>query len=278
MKVVTICGSMKFTKEMQSVAGKLAIDKGWCVLQCVYNLDFANLTSEDLNLLKNEHLKRIDLSDAIYVLNIERYIGESTKLEIEYANKLGKEIIYHEFNLVNELEKYKPFNKQEKENVKKVLEFLATNTNCYDRSNLKGHITAGGLVVDGKGHVLLNHHKKTGMWFQFGGHSDCETNCINVARREISEEAGIFKCKLISNNIFDVDVQQIAYSAKKNEPEHFHYDINFLFLVKDKTFEISNESTEIKWVSINEAKELISKNDKAMQRMLAKYELYCKQN
>ena len=99
-----------------------------------------------------------------------------------------------------------------------------------------------------------------------------------MARREISEEAGIFDCKLISQNIFDVDVQQIEYSAKKNEPKHFHYDINFLFLTKDKTFEISNESTEIKWVTIQEAKKLIAKEDKAMQRMLAKYELYCKQN
>ena len=63
-----------------------------------------------------------------------------------------------------------------------------------------------------------------------------------------------------------------------NEPEHFHYDINFLFLVKDKSFIISNESTEIKWVTIDEAKNLINKEDKAMQRMLAKYELYYKQN
>lgn len=191
------------------------------------------------------------------------------------SNKKG-EVIYHEFNLVDQLNKYNPFDKDEKENVKKILDFLANNTNCYDRSNLKGHVTAGGLVVDGKGNVLLNHQKKTGMWFQFGGHSDGDTNCINVARREISEEAGIFDCKLISNEIFDVDVQQIDYNAKKNEPEHIHYDINFLFLVKDKNFEISNESTEIKWVTIDEAKNLISKEDKAMKRMLKKYELYCK--
>lgn len=276
MKVVTICGSMKFAKEMQRMAGVLAVDKGWCVLQCVYDLDFANLTSEDLNLLKNEQLKRIDLSDAIYVVNIDGYIGNSTKTEIDYAGKLGKEIIYHEFDLANELVNYEAFDEQEKANVKSVLEFLKNNSNSYDRSNLKGHVTAGGLVVDGKGNVLLNHHKKTGMWFQFGGHSDGDTNCINVARREISEEAGIFDCKLISNDIFDVDVQQIAYSAKKNEPEHFHYDINFLFLAKDKNFRISNESTEIKWVSIDEAKNLINKEDKAMQRMLKKYELYCK--
>lgn len=182
------------------------------------------------------------------------------------------------FDLINELIKYKPFDAQEKANVDDVLNYLENNTNCYSRTNLSGHVTAGGLVVDGKGNVLLNHHKLSGLWFQFGGHCDGESDCINVAKREIFEEAGIKNCELISNGIFDVDVQKIGFNAKKNEPEHFHYDINFLFLAKDKNFTISNESSEIKWVSIEEAKKLINKDDKAMQRMLAKYELYCKQN
>ena len=41
---------------------------------------------------------------------------------------------------------------------------------------------------------------------------------------------------------------------------------------------MSNESTEIKWVSIKEAKKLINKEDKAMTRMLKKYENYLKSN
>ena len=39
--------------------------------------------------------KRIKLSDAILVIDIDNYIGESTKKEIEYAKSLGKEIIYY---------------------------------------------------------------------------------------------------------------------------------------------------------------------------------------
>jgi len=35
------------------------------------------------------------MSDAILVLNIENYIGESTLLEINYAKKLNKEILYY---------------------------------------------------------------------------------------------------------------------------------------------------------------------------------------
>ena len=45
--------------------------------------------------LKKSHFKKIELSDAILVVNINNYIGESTKLEIEYAKSLKKEIMYY---------------------------------------------------------------------------------------------------------------------------------------------------------------------------------------
>ena len=48
-----------------------------------------------MNNLKESHLKRIELSDAIYVLNIDNYIGESTSIEIDYATSINKEIIYY---------------------------------------------------------------------------------------------------------------------------------------------------------------------------------------
>ena len=45
--------------------------------------------------MKEAHFKRIELSDAILLVNINNYIGKSTNLEIDYAKKLGKEIIYY---------------------------------------------------------------------------------------------------------------------------------------------------------------------------------------
>ncbi len=96
MKVITICGSLKFQKEMMIVAEKLALE-GNCVLTPVYPiLKKSEKTEEQLEKLKEAHFKRIELSDSIYVINKDNYIGKSTKLEIEYAKKLGKEIIYLE--------------------------------------------------------------------------------------------------------------------------------------------------------------------------------------
>ena len=96
MKIITICGSLKFQKEMMIVAEKLAL-KGNCVLTPVYPiLENLKMTDEQLEKLKEAHFKRIELSDSIYVINKDNYIGKSTKLEIEYAQKLGKEIMYLE--------------------------------------------------------------------------------------------------------------------------------------------------------------------------------------
>ena len=95
MKIITLCGSLKFQKEMMTVAEKMALE-GYCILTPVYPvLENRKATEEQLIKLKEAHFKRIKLSDAILVVNINNYIGESTKLEIEYAKSLKKEIMYY---------------------------------------------------------------------------------------------------------------------------------------------------------------------------------------
>ena len=95
MKIVTLCGSLKFQNEMMKIAQDIALE-GYCIITPVYlTSNVINITAEQLLKLKEEHLKRIELSDAILVVNVNNYIGESTKFEIEYAKKLGKEIMYY---------------------------------------------------------------------------------------------------------------------------------------------------------------------------------------
>ena len=95
MKIVTLCGSLRFKKEMMEVAEKLAL-LGDCVLTPVYPTSENSVrTKEQLIKLREAHFKKIELSDAIFVVNVNNYIGENTKLEIEYAKKLGKEILYY---------------------------------------------------------------------------------------------------------------------------------------------------------------------------------------
>jgi hypothetical protein len=95
VKTYTICGSMRFEKEMKKLAYNLEITKGYNILQCVYREEDTVPTEEELLRLADAHFRKIDLSDGIYVVNIDGYIGDSTKREIEYAEKRGKEVVWH---------------------------------------------------------------------------------------------------------------------------------------------------------------------------------------
>ena len=96
VKVVTICGSMRFSTEMQRVARDLEKKHGWCVIQCVYDVEKQETTIEELEKIVNAHYKKIDISDAIYVVNVGGYIGSSTQNEIDYAVSKGKDVYYLE--------------------------------------------------------------------------------------------------------------------------------------------------------------------------------------
>ena len=77
------------------IAEKMALE-GNCIITPIYPvLKNYNRTEEQLKKLKEAHFKKIELSDAILVINVNNYVGDSTNLEIEYAKKLGKEIIYY---------------------------------------------------------------------------------------------------------------------------------------------------------------------------------------
>ncbi len=95
MNTVTICGSMKFEKEMQRIAFLLETKRNMNVLQCVYNVDNLAVTATEQVSLENAHYRKIELSDAIYVVDIQGYIGSQTSKEIEFAKSKGKEVIFH---------------------------------------------------------------------------------------------------------------------------------------------------------------------------------------
>lgn len=54
------------------------------------------ITPKVKEMLDDMHKRRIDMSDEIFVINKDGYIGESTKSEIEYAIKTGKDVNYLE--------------------------------------------------------------------------------------------------------------------------------------------------------------------------------------
>ena len=59
------------------------------------NMDEGALTKTK-EMLDDMHKRKIDMADEIFVINVNGYIGESTKSEIEYAKEAGKKVNYLE--------------------------------------------------------------------------------------------------------------------------------------------------------------------------------------
>ncbi len=106
-KVITLCGSTKFKDEFLKAQKDLTL-KGNIVIsvglfghsgdsEVWENMDEGTITKTK-EMLDDMHKRKIDMSDEIFVINVNGYIGDSTKSEIEYAIKTGKKVNYLEDN------------------------------------------------------------------------------------------------------------------------------------------------------------------------------------
>ncbi len=96
MKVITVCGSYKFKKEISEIAEVMTL-KGNCVItpNDLTRTNKNSYTENEILMIDNMHKEKIKLSDAILVVNVNNYIGNSTKSEIEYAKSLNKKVLYY---------------------------------------------------------------------------------------------------------------------------------------------------------------------------------------
>lgn len=103
-KVVTLCGSTRFKDEFYQIQKELTLKE--CIVISVglfghsgdeevwENMDEGTLTKTKL-MLDNMHKRKIDMADEIFVIDVNGYIGESTKSEIAYAKDHNKPITYY---------------------------------------------------------------------------------------------------------------------------------------------------------------------------------------
>jgi hypothetical protein len=97
--IVCLCGSTRFMKTFFDEGWKETL-KGHIVLSVGVVTsgpkDHAGEHFGVKEMLDELHKRKIDLADEVLVLNVGGYIGESTRSEIEYAEKLGMPIRYLE--------------------------------------------------------------------------------------------------------------------------------------------------------------------------------------
>jgi hypothetical protein len=94
-KIVCLCGSTRFKQEFidanrdETLKGHIVLSVG--LFGHVEGLDMDSECKANLDQL---HFRKIDLADEVLILNVNGYIGQSTKKEIVYAEQNGKPIRY----------------------------------------------------------------------------------------------------------------------------------------------------------------------------------------
>ncbi len=96
--VITLCGSTRFKEQFMAVQKKLTLEGNIVISVGLFGHsgDEEVWTPGMKEMLDNMHKRKIDMADAIYVINVGGYIGESTRSEIEYALRNGKKVYYLE--------------------------------------------------------------------------------------------------------------------------------------------------------------------------------------
>lgn len=102
--IVCLCGSTRFMDAFQeanlreTLAGFIVLSVG-CNTKSDADM-FGGMTGDEQVALKERldalHKRKIDLADEVLVLNVNQYIGDSTRSEIEYAQATGKSVRYLE--------------------------------------------------------------------------------------------------------------------------------------------------------------------------------------
>lgn len=93
--VITICGSTRFKDEILDAARNLTLDDHIVLMPNLFeHADNEELTQEQKIRLDNLHKMKINMSDAIFVVNKDGYIGESTYGEIDWAVRNKKELYF----------------------------------------------------------------------------------------------------------------------------------------------------------------------------------------
>lgn len=176
----------------------------------------------------------------------------------------------HRQSLIDQLARYAVDHPEESETIGRFLDFVRSESDCFERSLAKGHVTGSAWIINADGtRVLLTHHRKLDRWLQLGGHADGDPDVFAVALKEAREESGLSEFEAVQDGIFDLDIHAIP--ARKNEPEHFHYDIRYLLRATGSTdYVVSDESHDLRWVPLDGVAALT--REESMTRMVLKWQ------
>lgn len=96
-RVICYCGSLRFKNLFEKYEYESVFKGEIALLPCCMFVDIEReygALSDYKQKADEQHKRKIDICDEVFVINENGYIGESTRSEIDYALKIGKPIRY----------------------------------------------------------------------------------------------------------------------------------------------------------------------------------------
>lgn len=85
-EIVCLCGGTRFEETFHAENRRLTLAGTIVLTVGVFGHDDAETLTEEQKVQLDElHKRKIDLADRVHVLNVDGYVGESTRSEIAYA-------------------------------------------------------------------------------------------------------------------------------------------------------------------------------------------------
>ena len=180
--------------------------------------------------------------------------------------------------LKNQIEKYTPYNEQEENDKKVMLEYMNIFDNLLTRENEVAHFTASSWVVNKeRTKVLMIYHKIYDSWTWTGGHADGDTDLLYTAVREVKEETGVENVNILDEDIFSLESICVNGHIKRGKyvSSHIHFNLTYLLEVDEKEeLKIKeDENNGVKWIPINDIDEYCSEQwmkDKIYPKLIKK--------
>ena len=98
-KTITLCGSTRFKKEFEEINRKLTLEGNVVLSVGLFSHIEENSEEWAINgtkeMLDDIHKQKIDMSDEVFIIDVDGYIGNSTASEIKYAESKGISVRYY---------------------------------------------------------------------------------------------------------------------------------------------------------------------------------------
>lgn len=176
---------------------------------------------------------------------------------------LGIKIKINVDSLKENLEEFEPYNEQEEVDKKIILDYINNFDDTLTRQNKYGHFTSSAFVLNKeRTKILMVYHKIHNSWAWPGGHSDGDSNLLNVAMKEAKEETGIKNVIPIFKNIYSIEIISVNGHEKSEKYISSHVHLNVTYLLEadenEKIHIKEDENSGVKWVPIDNVLDLTS--------------------